>query len=320
MPICNVYERSPTTVKLIKHMKRLIACAFIASVFAMTMTSCGKDDDKEPSQSGTLMPIPVSVVDGVRVTSLKMGNTDFSKFVYNPDGSVASATVNGVKYDFEYASTRAVEYTDSKLVRIVVSNEDGVANGYGFVFDDKTGFVTQWFESREYSEGPYYEKSTSSFTPTYNSEGRISKLEFIGKLEWNDPEEGKGSESGSGLIQYNYNGTNLVSSSYETPEEGMSVFSLGYGNGPINSFNIAPYPMYYVMGHGEASLVAGVLANLGYLGYPSSSLPTSYAYRVDGYEEKATMTYQTNSIGKVTSMNMIINDYSSITFDIEYNK
>ena len=302
-------------------MKKFIAYAFIASVLATAVISCGKDDDNEPDNGGVLMPIPVSVVDGVRVSSVTVGNTDFSKIIYNSDGSVASAIINGVKYDFEYASTRAntVEYTDSKLVRINIKEEEGSASAYGFMFDDKTGFVTQWYEAQEYREGSYYEKSTYKINPIYNLEGRISELKFSGRSEWNDPEEGKGSESGSGIIHYNYQGSNLVSSTYEIPDEGLSVFSLGYGNGPLNTYNIVPYPMSYVMGHGEASLIAGLLAHLGYLGNPSSSLPTSFSYRVDDYVDmKATMSYQTNSNGKVTSIDMSINGSHPITYGIGY--
>lgn len=302
-------------------MKRFFAYALIASVFSMTIVSCGKDDDKEPSQGGTLLPIPVSVVDGVRVASVKMGNTDFSKCEYNQDGSVASVSLNGVKYDFEYASTRAssVQYTNSKLESIRISNEEETEKAYGFVFDDKTGFVTQWTEYGEFRDGSYYEKGTGTFTPSYNPEGRISKLTYIGKYEWNDPEEGKGSESTSAVIHYNYKGGNLVTSTYEIPDEGKSVFTLGYNNGPVNSFNIAPYPLYYAMGHGEASRVAGMLAYLGYLGLPSANLPTSYSYRVDDYEDmSATMSYHTNSIGQVTSLEMSINGRNPVKFDVSY--
>ena len=301
-------------------MKRFFAYALITSVFTMTIVSCGKDDDKEPSQGGTLLPIPVSVVDGVRVASVKMGNTDFSKCVYNQDGSIASVSINGVKYDFEYASTRAsrVQYTNSKLENIRITNEEGTEKGYGFVFDEKTGFVTQWTEYGEYRDGPYYEKGSGLCTVTYNPEGRISKLSYNGKYEWNDPED-SGSEPINAVIHYNYKGGNLVTSTYEIPDEGKSVFTLGYGNGPVNSFNIAPYPLYYAMGHGEACKLAGMLAYLGYLGLPSATLPTSYSYRVDDYEDmSATMSYHTNSIGQVTSMDMSINGYQPVKFDISY--
>ncbi|MDE5880480.1 MAG: hypothetical protein K2H60_02015 [Muribaculaceae bacterium] len=291
---------------------------FLAIALGLTCVSCEKDKKDEPDNNGSsvMLPIPASVVDGVRLA--KVGN--IVNVSYNSDGSIAKAKIEDVSFEFEYA-TRAGESTGSKLQMIVVKNswdyDKIVATNFAFNTD---GYITKWMEKLEAEDEDYWEKATINFTTDYNAAGQISQLNFSGKSEYYDPEDGHQTESGKGFVKYNYQGEKLISSTYDIPDEGKSVFSLGYDLAPANTYNIAPAPLYEVMGHGAVSEIANLFAMLGFLGKPSSHLPTSYSYSVDDYTDMAVViSYRTNDANRVTAITYTL-DGGSATYDLDYNK
>lgn len=295
--------------------RKTIFCTL--AIFAGLITSsCDKEDGNEPDSGiATTLPIPASVVDGVRLCG--MGN--IASVDYNPDGSISQAVLNGVKYDFEYAASRTSESTDSRIKRIVVYNgiEDyDIYEAKNFSFNTD-GYIVKWNEYMEYDDGDEYGKTNVTFTADYDASGRISKLNISGSSEYYDSEEGHETEPVRGSVDYKYLGGKLISSSCYIPDEGLSEFSLGYDSAPENTYNIAPYPLCEVMGHGSLSYVANLFAVLGYLGKPSSHLPTSRSYEGDDLDMN--LSYKTNSENRVTSISWIYGGYHA-TIDLRYNK
>lgn len=296
--------------------KKAIYCILVM-MGGIFCSSCEKNNepDNAGDDSATMLPIPASVVDGVRLTG--MGN--IGSVNYNPDGSISQAVLNGVRFDFEYVASRAAVSTGSKLQKIVVHNsreEYDEYEAYNFSFNTD-GYIAKWEEYMEYDGGDEYGKATLTYTTDYNASGHIQKLNISGSSEYYDSEDGHETEPIRGAVEYKYLGGKLMSSSYYIPDEGLSEFFLGYDSAPENTYNIAPYPLSEVMGHSLLSEVADLFAFLGYLGKPSSHLPTSCSY--EGDDMDMTISYKTNDHNLVTSMSFIIGG-SRKTVDLKYNK
>ncbi len=291
---------------------------FLVMMGGMFCSSCEKDHEPDNSGNGsaTMLPIPASVVNGVRLS--EMGN--IGSVNYNSDGSISRAVINDIKFNFEYA-TRSVESTGAMLQRIVITNslyeeyDKYIATDFVFNTD---GYIAKWSEYVEYDDGDEYGKSNLTYTTDYNTDGRIVQLNMSGKSEYYDSEIGHETETHNSYVKYNYMGGKLISSIYHIPDEGESVFSLGYELAPENTYNIAPYPLFEVMGHGALSEVADLFAMLGYLGKPSSYLPTSRSYEGDDYEDMdMKISYKTNDHNLVSSITYIYGGMPK-TVDLKY--
>ncbi len=299
-------------------MKTKFLFPVVALCMGLTAVSCSddnKDNPDEPTGEAVDLPIPSSVVDGVRVTEIQ-GTLSVD---YNADGSINTATVGGQTYRFEYADSRAAS-TGRKLARIVAKDSgDGYSDSWqatNFRFN-KDGFIVGYLEINEENYETFSEKTTLNVTVDYNSAGRITSMNISGTNSGVD-EDGKYSYPVKGTIKYQYNGGALVSSTLQSPDA-SNTFTFDYNHPHTNTYNITTPQLAICMAN--YSPIAYVFAITGYMGNTSTELPTKLTQRYvdDGESETESwdISYTFNDHNAITSItsNIYGSAYtSSITY------
>ncbi len=280
--------------------KKFLIYPILTVALGFSAVSCSSDDDdNDGPSSGTPvdMPIPSSVVDGVRVSDIQ-GSASIS---YNADGSIKDATYNGTTYKFEYEGSRAAASTGRKLVRIVAVDNTYEDEGHyekweatNFKFNSD-GFIVAYYEtSEEGRRGHWWEKISLDISVDYNNAGRISTMSIAGTYEGYDEDEGKYKGKDKAKVKYTYSGDNLISSVVDDPEGSIS-YTFDYSAAPDNAYNIVtPH-----LGAGMAmySPIPYIFATAGYLGNASAQLPTKLTYK---YIDKEDPEYNETDVYNIT--------------------
>ncbi len=279
--------------------------------------SCSSDDDKDEPGSGEAvdMPIPSSVVEGVRVAG-----DGATKINYNSDGSIKNAEYNGTIYDFEYEGSRAAASTGRKLVRIVArgfgdnDGESWQATNFKFNTD---GFIASYLEKEEekYGSNEWY-KQTINVTISYNGDNRISSMNLSGT--WEEMYDGEhDSGKAAATIKYSYKGGALESAVWNESDESNS-YTYDYTQSHTNTYNIVTPQLGYGMGF--YSPIAYVFATAGYLGNASSVLPDKVTHHLIDHEdpensssESYGISYTFNDKNRITSIISSVNGISYTT-------
>lgn len=302
-------------------MKTKFLFPVVALCMGLTAVSCSddnKDNPDEPTGEAVDLPIPSSVVDGVRVTEIQ-GTLSVD---YNADGSINTATVGGQTFQFEYADSRAAS-TGRKLARIVAKDSgDGYSDSWqatNFRFN-KDGFIVGYLEINEENYETFSEKTTLNVTVDYNSAGRITSMNISGTNSGVD-EDGKYSYPVKGTIKYQYNGGALVSSTLQSPQA-SNTFTFDYAHPHTNTYNITTPQLAICMAN--YSPIAYVFAVTGYMGNASTELPTKLTQKYVDFEdadesetESWDISYTFNDRNAITSItsNILGSAYtSSITY------
>lgn len=286
--------------KLIHYKMRKIyhTWLLLAALACVATTSCGSDDDENDDAQGDAvdMPIPSSIVDGVRLGEMTSSNgSTIMSVSYNDDGSIDKVSYNGTDYDFEYADTRAATSTGRKLLQITASYEENDytmtmrANSFQFNTD---GFLVSCKEvSSEESTGSYSESEEIklNYTMAYNAKGRLSRIGISGS--WTDVYEGeKESGSASTAIEYSYSGDNLTQVKIPgDDEDGPTTYTYDYGT-TANSFNTMTQALSVGLAYGDDPILY-MLARMGFLGNASAYLPTSMVYSSDDDTDAYSIIY-----------------------------
>ncbi|MCM1077682.1 MAG: hypothetical protein NC411_10030 [Bacteroides sp.] len=298
---------------------KLFVYPLLVAAFGMTFVACSSDDDDDNNGNTPAvdMPLPSSIVDGVRITNVG----DNAKINYNADGSIKDATIDGITYDFEYETSRAAMTTGRKLARIVsrYSDDEGYSDSWqatNFMFNTD-GFIVSYLEKHEEKYDSSWEKTTFNVTVDYNLHGRITSMHVYGDYEGYDEGEGHYSDKGSGTVKYNYVGGSLESSVIEESDT-KSTYEFEYYLAHANTYNITTPQL--AAGMANYSKIAYVFALTGYLGNASSLLPTKVSYiYVDKEEPENSSTssydisYKFNDKNRVTSILSNANGYSYTT-------
>lgn len=267
----------------------------------MCSVSCSDDDKKDEPGAGsaTELPIPSSIVDGVRITEVP-GVLDAE---FNTDGSIKAVNYDGEVYRFEYDGSRAAS-TGRKLARIVMTDTEGDTSweAYDFRFNNK-GFVESYTEVSEEKGYDWWEKSTLKINVSYNGQGQVSSMNVNARTEGYEDGD-KYNESAKGKVNYSYSNGCLVKSEVKD-REGTISYSFDYTDAPRNRYNLVTPHLASAMGF--FSPVASIFAMTGYLGNSSSNLPTTmtYLYQDDEDTEKDVikMSYEFDDRDRVTTIN-----------------
>lgn len=276
----------------------------IALGFMAAACSSDSDNDNDEPEIGTPvdMPIPSSIVDGVRVADA--GNVKIS---YNTDGSIKDAELDGTVYEFEYEGSRA-SMTGRKLARIVTkysdynSSDSWQATNFQFNTD---GFIVSYLEINKTTDEDFWEKTTLHVTVDYNAHGRISSMNVHGDYEGVD-EDGHYKDRASGSVKYTYTGGSLESSVI-SDSESTSRYTYEYNLAHSNTYNVVTPQL--AMGMAHYSPIAYVFAAAGYLGNASSQLPTKLTYSYIDHEEPEysssdnyNISYRFNDHNRITAI------------------
>lgn len=324
-------------MKTIKFMMMM----FVSTSLSLSFTACSDSDD-EPgtgSESETttgLSVIPPSIVDGMCVAGIDANDgTSAISFDYNADGSVKSAVVHGVEYDFEYAESRS----EKKLVRISAKREGESYVAENFV-EGVNGFVLSFTEkiSFNYDDTNEWGTAESNVKLTYNAENRVTSMKQTGQEDYYcfDEEYGTQHETGNYdfTIKYNYSSGVLKSTvgtyndMFGDSEKAIADYSYDAVDGVqphTNTYNL--YTPQLAVGVAQYDPIAYVLCIRGYMGNASSVLPTGFTEtheeftdgESDYYDsENYIIKYTFDSINRVKSVNMF-NDYGTqYVYNISY--
>lgn len=288
-------------------------CAFFA-FSTTTLTSCLDflDDDEEytpedednntseEDETAVELPIPASIVDGVRVQELSNDDGEAVLSIsYNDDGSINNAIYDGTEYEFEYATdARATSTTGRKLKNITARSTYTEDHGqshyktttkltaYNFKFNTD-GFLVYYKERGSISESYYeinegssssYETINGTYTLAYNSAGRLEHISASGTTTETITEDGETyteEESSSGTVKYSYVGGSLEQMKIVDEDDEMS-YNYEYENSLNNTYNVVTPQL--AEGMASFSPVLYILAQMGYLGNASSLLPTKLTF------------------------------------------
>lgn len=209
-------------MKKVKFMAMLLA----ATAMSVNFTACSDDDENEGDGGGSgtgtgLSIVPPSIVDGMCVAGITTSDNNSAISVdYNDDGSINSATMQGLTYNFEYSESRA----NKKLIRIkadIKYSDEGDEAEYNWVAENfvegANGFVISYTSKVNYSESyeteEYSATGTAEFNAkfTYNAEGRVTSMKQTGTESYTDTEDGSVSGDVDFAFEYSYNSGMLIS-------------------------------------------------------------------------------------------------------------
>lgn len=315
---------------------------FMCMTVAIAMTSCSSDDepndnDDEIDAPAVELPLPSSIVDGVRVESIP-GLIDIS---YNSDGSIDKVDYDGSTYEFVYEGSRATQ-TGRKLVMIKSKrtnlDDDEKEEGYSdswiatnFEFTED-GFIAAYQERNKQkwaTTGAWEETIVQVYVSYgYYKEGSLDRhitgLNASGYGKFFDPEEGYETAQGKYSIDYFYKGLNLERTRFEAGDENeknVTETTYKYSNLSYpNTYNCTT-PQLGIGMAGGFSPIAYIFATLGYLGFPSANLPEEFTSRswetdwtgnIDDIGDVETygpfkIDYKLNSLFMIKEINCTIN-------------
>lgn len=275
---------------------KFMAMLLVATAMSVNFTACSDDDENEGdgggSNTGTgtgLSIVPPSIVDGVRVAGITTSDNNSAISIdYNDDGSINSATMQGLTYNFEYSESRA----DKKLIRIkadIKYSDEGYEAEYNWVAENfvegANGFVISYTSKVNYSESEVTDDWRYSATSevelnakfTYNAEGRVTSMKQTGTESYTDTEDGSVSGDVDFAFEYSYNSGMLISSTgtYNVfGEWSKQTFNYGY-NGSTHTNTYNNFTPQLAAGIADIDPIAYILSICGYLGNASAVLPTS---------------------------------------------
>ncbi len=276
-------------------------------IMSIVFVACS-DDNNDETQGGTVnIGIPSTVVDNVR-TSEAAG----LKIKYNEDGTISTAeTADGTEFKFNYAAVRSntrpltsitattkssVETSSLKADQFLLT-PDGLIAGYKLEYDNTNQY--------------WWEKGSITYTLTYDSNKRISKINMTGT--WQDEE---GTFPGSAVFSYSYgaNGELLEIAGKGNNGENFSQ-KYEYGQVLNNKYNIM---LSTLMPEDLISddTVFAILGLSGYFGKTSALLPTKATLKYSDPEDPDYDETEIWNIGYDISANGAISWYS--VNDIQY--
>lgn len=329
-------------MKKVKFMAMLLA----ATAMSVNFTACSDDDENEGegggSGSGTgtgLSIVPPSIVDGMCVAGITTTDSNSAISIdYNDDGSINSATMQGLTYNFEYSESRA----DKKLIRVkayIKYSDDGEEVEYNWTSENfvegTNGFVISYTTKANYSasEPGYAESSEIELNAkiTYNADGRITSMKQTGTQSYTDTEDGSGSGNCDYTIEYSYNNGMLTSSTgiyhdaYDEVGWVKQAVDYGYdGSAHANTYNI--FTPQLAEGVAQIDPVAYILCICGYLGNASTMLPTSATtfYQESDWEsandEVYEMEYSFDAFNRIDEIKMYNSWGGYILYKYNYHK
>lgn len=302
----------------------------LAALACMAVTACGSDDDEEngsdeitsdelPASTAVELPIPLSVIDGVRVTGIGTDGGDAAASVtYNDDGSIDKAVFGGNEYSFEYEDTRAfsasVTGTGRKLKYIRLRRttySDGGDDSqsyediaYNFKFNSQ-GFLSSCDEMMRYRRSNndvylYWEKEDQKLSSkmTYNADGRLDNISISYDGTYGDSYNGYEVTKGSAESSYSYTDNNLTALTMKSSDsDGTgSVSAVPSYTGAIeNKYNIITIEMAEAMV--PYSPIMEIMGILGYLGNAGTTLPTKLVITdIETDEDGTTRSVTTSNI------------------------
>jgi len=310
---------------------KFLAIYFMAVVCSLGLAACSNDDegsdsdditsDELPASTAAELPIPASVVDGVRMTNIGTeGGSTAASVTYNEDGSIDKAVYGGNEYTFEYEDTRAVSVTGSakstgrklKYVRVKIVNQgDGYSQSYeDVVYNIKfnaQGFISSCDERvketrKSITDSYIYRESEViklSSNMTYNADGRLSNISISTTVNYWDSDNGSDPVlNGRADVNYIYTDGNLTNVSMKGNDaEGTATINtvLSYTGAKENKYNITTLEMAGAMV--PYSPIMAIMGMLGYLGNASATLPTKLVMTNTETDEDGTETdVTTNNI------------------------
>ena len=263
-------------------MKFLAVMASVALLAAGT-TSCSSDNNDGTPGGAAELPIPESIVDGVRVRS-----NGLTEYTYDQlTGAPLTAKYQGMPFVFNYADTRA-KTTGKQLSSIVMSSgQEGVTyNACNFAFNSK-GYLTSMTESLNYGK----QAITMHFTISYSND-RVTRIKYVAD----------GYEGAEAYFDYKWDGKNLksIDMTDNSGKAETNIYEYDYVDAPNNKYNIWTYDMTGMLsGGGHYALL--FFADLGYLGLPSQALPTIYSYTSKSAKNYL-IGYDIDNSGRVTAI------------------
>lgn len=293
---------------------KFMAMLLVATAMSVNFTACSDDDENEGDGGGSdtgagtgLSIVPPSIVDGMRVAGITTSDSNSAISVdYNDDGSINSATMQGLTYNFEYSESRA----DKKLIRIkadIKYSYEGEEVEYNWVAENfvegANGFVISYTSKVNYSESYETEEELYSATSaaefnakfTYNAEGRVTSMKQTGTQSYTDTEDGSVSGDVDFAFEYSYNSGMLKSSTgtYNVfGEWSKQTFNYGY-NGSTHTNTYNNFTPQLAAGIADIDPIAYILCICGYMGNASAVLPTSMTtyYQEDDWDSDEISEY-----------------------------
>ena len=264
------------------------------------LASCSDDDDEDDGGGSTsgeaTMTIPSSIVDGVMVSSVS-GDIPLN-VIYNADGTINTATLGSKTFQFVYegsTAAKAPQKVDAiiesgrKLLKIILTEADDYSSyeATDFKFDRNSGFLLSFTENTKETYGSNeWEKVTSKYTFSYNSDGTLKSTYWEGKYSDSDGEN----DNVKATKNFTYSDGNLTKAEVKDGEYGMSM-SYEYGDKTLeNKFNKIIPPIAAGLSTGE-SFTTYFFAILGYLGNGGKLLPTKFVERNWGPAEDGDPAY-----------------------------
>ena len=267
------------------------------------LASCSDDDDEDDGGGSTsgeaTMTIPSSIVDGVQVSTVSGGNN--LNMTYNTDGTINTATLGNMTFQFVYegsTTAKAPQKVDASatngrdLLKIILTDGDDYSTyeATGFKFDSNTGFLLSFTENTKESYGSdEWEKVTSKYTFSYNSDGTLKSTYWEGKYSDSDGEN----DNIKATKNFTYSDGNLTKAEVKDGGYGMSMSFEYKDHSLVNKFNKLIPPIAAGLSTGE-SYITYIFAMTGYLGNGSKLLPTKFVERNWGPAEDGDTTYDEN--------------------------